>query len=197
MKVAANVLEHAGGRTQSPFWEMTMLDFNDSEQFRELKDFPGYGVGVDGTVWSRRTSGQAHIVAKQWKQLKPVIGKNGYYHVRPCVNKRNVTANIHILVLTAFVGPPPFERAHGRHLDSNKINNHLSNLRWGTASENKMDSFRIGVVASAKLNEEMVRKIRELYATGDYFQRELAVQFGVTRKVIEKVVNRVSWTHVS
>lgn len=45
------------------------------------------------------------------------------------------------LVLEAFVGPCP-DGQIARHLDDDKANNHISNLVWGTYSENSYDAVR-------------------------------------------------------
>ena len=50
---------------------------------------------------------------------------------------------IHKLVLEAFVGPKP-EGCEARHLDDVRSNNVLSNLAWGTQSENWQDARRNG-----------------------------------------------------
>lgn len=50
---------------------------------------------------------------------------------------------------------------------------------------------------TAKLTEDSVRKIRRMYKTGNYYQRELAKMFGVSRRAIGKIVNRKMWTHLS
>jgi hypothetical protein len=50
---------------------------------------------------------------------------------------------VHHLVLEAFVGPCP-EGQEGLHWDDDPTNNTLTNLRWGTRSENKYDSVRNG-----------------------------------------------------
>lgn len=50
---------------------------------------------------------------------------------------------IHRLVLEAFVGPCP-ERQEGTHRDDVPSNNHLSNLRWATRSQNVLDAYRNG-----------------------------------------------------
>lgn len=56
---------------------------------------------------------------------------------------------VHRLVLEAFVGPSP-DGIVARHLDDNKENNHLGNLRWGTESENAHDKVRNGYDHYAK-----------------------------------------------
>jgi hypothetical protein len=53
---------------------------------------------------------------------------------------------IHRLVMLAFVGPLPktFPRSETRHLNGDKLDNRLVNLRYGTAIENRLDSVRHG-----------------------------------------------------
>ena len=53
------------------------------------------------------------------------------------------THEIHRLVLEAFVGPAP-DGMEACHWDDNPGNNHLSNLRWATRSDNMHDLVRNG-----------------------------------------------------
>jgi DNA-binding MarR family transcriptional regulator len=48
----------------------------------------------------------------------------------------------------------------------------------------------------AKLTEVEVILIRELYATGKYKQRELAVKFGVKVPAISRIINKKRWKHI-
>lgn len=50
---------------------------------------------------------------------------------------------VHRLVLEAFVGPCPTEM-EARHLNGDRMDNRLENLRWGTKSENAYDKIRHG-----------------------------------------------------
>lgn len=63
------------------------------------------------------------------------------------------TVYVHELVLLAFVGPrPPMEdRCEIRHLDGDKTNNHLSNLKYGTVKENAADRklHKLGLIANS------------------------------------------------
>lgn len=54
------------------------------------------------------------------------------------------TMPIHHLVLEAFVGPRP-DGMVARHLDDNRDNNRLSNLTYGSLSDNSRDAVRNGV----------------------------------------------------
>jgi hypothetical protein len=47
-----------------------------------------------------------------------------------------------------------------------------------------------------KLNADLVRKIRELYAAGQGNTCTLAERFGVGQSAIVKIVNRKSWRNV-
>lgn len=50
---------------------------------------------------------------------------------------------VHRLVLEAFIGPST-ERQECCHNDGDPTNNNLSNLRWGSRSENQLDRVRHG-----------------------------------------------------
>lgn len=63
---------------------------------------------------------------------------------------RNRTVRIHLLVLEAFVGPRPDGKDVTRHLNGNPTDNHLSNLAYGTSSENMQDRLDHGVHHYAK-----------------------------------------------
>jgi HNH endonuclease len=58
---------------------------------------------------------------------------------------------------------------------------------------------------NAKLTEEQVKKIRDLYATeehsigrprGEYSHKKLAVMFNVSKATIKRIINRECWNHV-
>lgn len=76
--------------------------------------------------------------------LKTPPRSSGHPHVN--LRRENVgkTRTVHSLVMEAFVGPRP-EGMEVCHNDGNPANNHLSNLRYGTRSENCMDRVKHGV----------------------------------------------------
>lgn len=76
-------------------------------------------------------------------RLKPRPHKDGYAKVNLCRGGRQKTFLVHRLVLDAFVGPrEPGQEC--RHLDGDPSNNRLTNLAWGTQSENELDKVRHG-----------------------------------------------------
>ncbi len=53
------------------------------------------------------------------------------------------TVRVHVLVAEAFIGPRP-EGSECRHLNGNPADNRVSNLAWGTRSENNRDAVAHG-----------------------------------------------------
>ena len=82
------------------------------------------------------------------KVLSPCINTNGYQQVSLVRNSRGHSQRVHVLVMLAFAGhrPDGFDVCHN---DGNQLNNHLSNLRWGTRSENRYDSVQHGTHVQA------------------------------------------------
>lgn len=109
------------------------------------KAVPGasrYEVSDHGRVCSTRRS--------KPRILTPYRSPKGYLILQIVTDegtRRGV--RVHVLVLEAFVGPRPAGQ-QTRHLDGDPGNNHLSNLRWGTMSENAFDIVRHGRHNSAR-----------------------------------------------
>lgn len=58
-------------------------------------------------------------------------------------NRETKSLLVQRLVLEAFIGPCPIGM-EALHKNGNRKDNHLTNLRWGTRSENTLDSVRHG-----------------------------------------------------
>ena len=158
-----------------------------------------YQVSSLGKI-KRTVGGRGVCVAG--RILKPQTKPDGHLHVRLHKNGIGTTRLIHQLVLEAFVGPCPLG-VEVRHLDGNGHNNNLSNLVYGTRSENVFDSVKHGGRVNtrdsghgqSKLSEKAIPQIREMLRDG-YTQKEIAKLFGVGRTTIQKIHNGQSWKHV-
>src|SRR5205823_107785 len=107
-------------------------------EYREIPGFPGYRVGSDGSLWSRRRK-------PQWRRLHP--GRSRGHYVAGGLRKwtGKITAvPVHCLVLQAFVGAPP-EGAVACHNNGNGYDNRVVNLRWDTRKANALDAVRHGM----------------------------------------------------
>ena len=87
------------------------------------------------------------------------------------------------------------------HTCDNRLCCNSAHLFLGTVADNNSDRKAKGRNANrhgesntnAKLTEAQVREIRERYAAGGILQRELAQEYGVSRKAISLVVTNKRW----
>lgn len=79
----------------------------------------------------------------QRRVLKQCVNPSGYLVVSVSRNGRTRAVPVHRLVAEAFHGVRP-EALETRHLDGDKRNNAPANLRYGTHSENTLDTVAHG-----------------------------------------------------
>ena len=126
--------------------------------------------------------------------------RNSLGYVPMMINRKKVY--VHRLVLNAFVGPcPAGHECH--HINGNRSDNRLENLRWVTRKENQQHRVAHGTHnrgehhPQVKLTPGKVRLIRAMYATGLYFQHDLGQLFGVWQSCIGRIVSRELWKDVA
>ena|ERR1051325_3775276 len=160
------------------------------EIWKAIERSPAYSISSLGRVKG----------PKGWILKQPI--RNGYCSISLYTDKKTFTReNTHTLVLETFVGPRP-DGFHARHLDGDRKNNSVSNLRWGSPKENAADQFLHGTRAlglkhhNAKLNADIVRSIRDGFDHG-FGPTALAKKYGVDPSTITSVVRRQTWAHVT
>jgi len=84
------------------------------------------------------------------------------------------------------------------HIDRDKLNNCLANLRTVTPKENIANTdVKIGELNPAsKLTEKQAREIITCYAAGNYSLRDLADMYGVCKSQIHNIVSGKSWSNI-
>ena len=94
----------------------------------EIMEFEGrYSVNAMGAV---RNNLRGTV-------LKPMLSTSGYLFVHLVMNRKKYTRYIHRLVGEAFI-ENPFHYPQIDHIDGDKTNNSLTNLRWVSASMNSL-----------------------------------------------------------
>jgi hypothetical protein len=135
--------------------------------------------------------------------LKPVPrGYYGYLAIGIHENGKGRSEYIHKLVAKEFVSNP-LNKPEVNHKDGNKLNNNDWNLEWVTHTENMLHANINNLIRhnregckGCKLIRIQVKEIRDKYSTGNYTQKELAIEYNVTRRNINSIINNRNWKNV-
>ena len=123
------------------------------ELWKEIEGFPGYMVSNLGRVKSLNYS---HTGREQI--LKPSLHKNGYTSVELWKQGIGKRIRTHKIVCLAFL-PNPERKATIDHINRNRQDNRLENLRWATGSEQQLNrNHSLGV-----LGERYISLVENLF----------------------------------
>lgn len=153
----------------------------------EISFAPGYFINREGEVFNSRG-----------KKLKPVL-RNGYLRLGLYVNKRRKFFTIHNLLVKVFNKAENYEVC--RHLDGNRKNNKLSNLKPGTYKENSKDMLEHGTRLrgskhpNRKITDKDVLDIRAM-AANDYYSHEIAEIYALSPGNVRCILNGRRWGHL-
>jgi|GEM_PF-1958428 len=135
-------------------------------------------------------SGQVVKKNKTGYRLLKILSATDTYALVTINNKKYRVSR---LVLSAFVREPlPGEVA--RHLDGNPANNHLSNLEWGTQTDNMKDA-RIHQTLATSLTEEQVCYIRTQITHRTISQ--IAHELNINRGTVRAIALGHTWKHIT
>lgn len=102
------------------------------ENWKQCSEFPNYWINQDGRVVNEKTR----------KILVP-SERNGYLRLNFSYEKKNYKRSLHRILYETFIGQIP-EGMLVDHIDGNRLNNSLSNLRLVTQSDNMKSSMSNG-----------------------------------------------------
>lgn len=147
--------------------------------WRDIDGFPGYAINSYGQVRGRRF------------MLTPSI-RNGYRRAQMHqLDGRYVKRPLHLLVLTAFVGPKPTPLHEGAHIDGDRNNNHVSNLVWKTRRENEADKRAHGTATSGsvkvRITPRQLAHARKMLAAGASLTA-IAKRYGIHRRTAARLL---------
>ena len=91
----------------------------------EIQDYPNYMIYEDGRVYNKNSN----------RFLKPSTNNRGYLTVCLSNNGKHKMMSIHRLIALYYI-PNPENKSYVDHIDRNKQNNNIENLRWVTTREN-------------------------------------------------------------
>jgi hypothetical protein len=180
------------------------------ERWLPVSGFEGlYDVSNLGRVRSRKRTvfvvtsrvKNGYWITNQEKILRPRQAKKPKQYPNVILRKNNQSISwaVHLMVLTAFVGPCP-EGMECRHLNGDPGDARLSNLKWGTWRQNHEDKVRHGRLVAgerqwnSKLKATDVKHIKkELASGGRGIIQRLAAQFSVNAETIRDIQAGRTW----
>jgi len=168
----------------------------DNNYLIELKDFPKYFVGVDGVYseWSGKM-----------KKLKDCINTGGYYYVSLHKDGKRYNKLVHRLIAQTFIQNPDNLPCID-HINHNKLDNRLENLRWVSHKDNGRNrsmntnntSGNQGIVFDKYNNRWLARwhdnqgKLKEknfsIKKYGEVQAKKLAIEY--REKMVDEFYNR-------
>ena len=92
----------------------------------DIKGYENYQISICGSVRNSKTK----------RILQPGNNSYGYYFVNIYKNGKNKIHKIHRLVANAFIPRVDITKTYVDHIDNNRLNNTISNLRWCNFQEN-------------------------------------------------------------
>lgn len=163
------------------------------EDWRPIPGYPCYWASDSGRIASTKQGG--------WRVLRPRVNNKGYSELSVHNGTGFVTMRVHTLVALAFYGARP-SCLVTRHLDGNKLNNRVDNLRYGTNLENEEDSRLHGVKGPGKVNVganngrakltwEAVDEIRRRLKTQR--NRDVCIAMGVSSTTVARIAANTHW----
>ncbi len=149
---------------------------------------PNTYISKDGRIW------------RNGKEKKFTVSAIGYEVTSFSTNNKTKTYYKHRLMLHAFVGECPKD-CEALHINGNRLDNRLENLRWGTRKENVADAIKHGTATigskngAAKLTDEMISNIRKSKLINNSV-KALSNKFQVSATTIRRVLNGFTYKGV-
>ena len=116
-------------------------------------------------------------------------------------NGKRTTKYIHKLVAESFIPKDNPYQEYVIHLDFDKNNNHIDNLKWVTqetmfAHQKINPNYRRGAINYAKLTETDVIRLKKKLKRGKNKLYKLAKEFGITHTQLNRIRKGENWGHV-
>ena len=151
-------------------------------------------IGINGYENKYYVSNYGNIKNSNGIVLKPYKINSGYYCAKLWLNNVSKAFLIHRLVAEYFIENPN-KNPNVDHIDSNRLNNHYSNLRWVTQLENiKNHKLTGSALVGFKhpmcvISKEDVENILNLFISGAK-RKEIYKLYNCCRQTIDNVINK-------
>lgn len=161
------------------------------ERWKKIRGYENeYLISESGKIYSLRR--------KKILKTPPIRSrKTTQPHSIVCLCKNGIQKvyYVHTLVIRHFVSEKPFDGAECRHLDSNSLNNHYTNLAWGTRQENTNDRLGNKKDPVVCFDKQLVINIKNDLLSG-MKQADIAKKYNILIGTIQAIASNRSWKNI-
>ena len=159
-----------------------------SEIWKPIPGWPEYEASSIGRIRSTK-----------WNKIKILSissFKTGYARVGLYDGKKSVSLLVHRLVATAFL-PNPENHPQVNHLDGNKQNNYVGNLKWESTSDNQIHSQAVLKNLNARANFKTTEEREAIIARAAAGEcgASIARSLGVNKSCISRLLRGKTYIH--
>jgi hypothetical protein len=142
-----------------------------------------YEVSNKGRIKSveRIVDAKNHKIHKR-ESIRNLKIHNGYYYITLSKNSKNETLAVHRIVAMAFLDKPN-EKNHIDHINTNRLDNRVENLKWCTRLENARNPITRQNVILAHKNESYLKKAQMAKIISG--KAKIVYKYSVENKYIE------------
>lgn len=169
----------------------------EGEEWRPIEGYDGcYYVSNFGRVASHYQKGQGgNFSVKYAHLLKPKLTNCGYYQVTLCLHEKLKYLSVHRLVAAAFIGAIGDGMVFN-HLDSNRTNNHVSNLEVTTLSGNTQHAVKAGRLIPFMNPVRAIAVLKDEQVVGEFPRIvDACKELGLNKQCVNHVLHGINKTH--
>mgnify|MGYP000144018276 CR=1 FL=1 len=177
-------------------------------EFWQTIEFKGTTKGRIYKISNRGRVKSIDKVSGQESLMKATMLKTGFPKITYRLKEGCESIYPHKTVAEYFIPKPSDNHVHVVHIDMNRSNNSIENLKWVTPDERKnyikSRATKFGFdkrehirgVGNYKLTEAKVAIIKKQLTTGKTRRSMIAKRFGVTLTQIKRIEKGENWSHV-
>lgn len=152
-------------------------------EWREIPGLSGQEITRCGQVRRWVTLTEAMTRLAEPVSVRPRLGHNGYFKFNCCRDGRPGTMELHRALALTFIGDPPSPEHHVDHIDRDRNNNALGNLRWVSSSESNFNRSKL------RKCKHLIPAVRWARVIDGKTYAQIAREFGIDHKLARIYAN--------